>query len=506
MSEEARQFSAGEQPKEEAVEEVVEEAAEEVQAHLPVPASDPISRYMSTLQGRVEAFSDKFDKFADYIAPRNMDEDQAPENLARGPIVFGMLMLIAIFGVFGLWSAVAPIDSAAIAPGHISLDANKKTIDHLEGGIVEDIFVTEGELVKEGQVLVRLDDTAVKARQQLYKGQFIAAWASEARLIAERDNKEEIPFSEELLAAENDDPDVRANLDSQRRLFKTRRESLEGKLGVLTQKVKQYEEEIHGLEEQIRSADKQMRLLQEEIADVRFLLKKGNAPKTRLLALERRYAEIKGEKGNDQAMISRANQSINETKIQMYNLKTEMLNDVVAELKETQVKLSDLEEQMRAADNVVERVEIKAPIAGKVTGLAVHTKGGAIAPNEVLMDIVPTDDKLIVEARISPQDIDVVQVGLMARVRLLAYKMRFVPPVEGMVTIISADRFEDQRTGEAYFVARIEIDEEQLNKLDNVKLSPGMPAEVLMVTGSRSLFSYLMTPISASFNRAFREE
>ncbi|MCI5048846.1 MAG: HlyD family type I secretion periplasmic adaptor subunit [Rickettsiales bacterium] len=465
-----------------------------------------VDKVVSRFQEVVAKASNRIDEMADYVAPRNLEEEQAPENISRSAIVFGMVMFIAIFGIFGLWSVIAPIDSAAIASGKVSLDQNKKTIEHLEGGIIEEIMVVEGQNVEEGQPLVRLDDTASKARMELYRGKYIAALAAEARLKAERDGMDTIDFPQELLEKESDNTDVQTNLDSQRRLFATRREAISGKTDVLNQKIKQSEEEIKGLKEQITSADRQIKLLSEEIRDVKFLLKTGNAPKTRLLSLERRLAEIRGERGRDQALISRANQSINETKIEKFNLKTDMLNQVVADLKETQGELSDLEEQLRAAEDVTDRVLIKAPIAGQVTGLNVHTIGEVIAPNEELMSIVPFDDKLIVEAQIQPQDIDIVRTGLRARVRLLAYKVRNVPPVEGTVVTVSADRFEDERTGGSFFIARIEIDEEQLKKLDNVELSPGMPTEALIVTGSRSLFSYLMSPISDSFNRALREQ
>lgn len=465
-----------------------------------------VQRYVDGFQQRAEQWSDRCDAIANYIVPRNEEVEASPENLARSPIVFGMVMAIILFGIFGLWAVLAPIDSAAIAQGNVMPDSNRKTIDHLEGGIVSEILVKEGEVVEAGQVLVVLDDTAAKARRDLYRGQYVAALATEARLIAERDNAEEVQFPPELTEQVGDDVKVAANLDSQRRLFQSRRESLQGQTDVLQQQIKQSEEEINGLTEQITSSDRQLELLADEIKDVRFLLESGNAAKTRLLALQRRQAEIQGEKGERQAMIARAEQRINEAKIEMFNLKTRFLNEVVGELRDTQVTLSDLEEQLRAAEDVMKRIDIRAPIAGQITGLAVHTVGGVIAPGEPIMDIVPNDDRLIVEARVRPQDIDLVRPGLLARVRLLAFKVRDVPPVEGIVETVSADRFQDERTGESYFTARIEIDESQLEKLDNVELSSGMPTEVLIVTGSRSLFSYLISPIKDSFNRAFREQ
>lgn len=481
-----------------------EEASQQQVPALP----EHVDRYVKGFQSLVDRTIHRMDAVVDYVAPRNTQEELSPENLARGPIVFGLVMMIVVLGIFGLWAIIAPIDSAAIAPGKIVVDTNKKVIDHLEGGIVESIQVTEGMSVKEGQVLITLDNTAALARLNLYKGQYIAAKATEARLIAERDNADEVSFAQDLLDKKGD-PLVDENLDSQTRLFKTRREALEGKTDVLTQKIKQYEEEINGLDQQIKSANSQLALLGQEIKDVRYLVGNQNAPKTRLLALERRAAEIKGEKGRNEAMISRAKQSINEGKIEKYNLKTEFLNQVVAELRDTQSKISDISEQLRAAEDVARRVEIKSPIAGEVTNLNVHTVGGVIAPNEPLMQIVPFDDKLIVEAKVRPEDIDVVRPGLSARVRLSAFKTRKVPMIEGIVTTVSADRIEDERTGQAYFNARITIDEDELDELkelDNVQISAGMPAEALIVTGSRTFLQYMVTPISDSFNRSFREQ
>lgn len=460
---------------------------------------------------RFQGFADKagslLDRTSHVLAPHEDGADEAlPENIARTPIMWGAFFVFLIFGIFMFWASLAPIDSAAIAKGEVTLDFNKKTIDHLEGGIVEKILVREGQIVEKGDPLIVLDDTAVKARRDLYYGQYIAARATEARLIAERDNLARVSFPEELLAKAKEDAKVASNIDAQRRLFKSRKESLQGKVEVLQQQIKQNQEEINGLRKQISSANQQLRLLGNEISDVQYLLRSGNAPKTRLLALQRRKAEIEGQRGERQALIARAEQRINEAKIEMYNLKTSFLNEVVQELKDTQVQISDLEEQLRAAEDVMRRVVIRAPITGQVTGLTVFTVGGVIAPGEPIMDIVPKDDKLVVEARIKPEDIDVVQVGLRARVRLLAYKVRSVPPVEGEVVTVSADRFQNEQTGEAYFLARIEIDDAQLDKLEGVELSPGMPAEVLVVTGARSLMAYLFSPITDSFNRAFREE
>ena len=274
----------------------------------------------------------------------------------------------------------------------------------------------------------------------------------------------------------------------------------------MNQKIAQSGDEIRGYREQVSAANSQIGLLGEEITVVQGLLAKGNALKPRLLALQRTQADMMGQRGQAQAMISRANQTINEAKIAILNQKNDYLNKANTELKDVQTQLSDLSEQGIAAGDVVRRIELKAPLAGTVTGLAVHTVGGVVQPGQVLMTLVPSDDKLVVEALINPTDIDVVQAGLKAQVRLTAFHIRSLRPVDGTVVNVSADRFDNERTGEAYFTARVEIPQSELKDLGDIKLTPGMPAEVLIVTGSRTMLSYLVRPIRESFGHAFHEQ
>lgn len=446
------------------------------------------------------------DRLAERLIPYDHANDATPEQRARPTILIGIGLMVFLFGFVGLWSAIVPLAAGAVAPGRVMVDSNSKTIQHLEGGIVKEILVKEGDAVKEGQILLRMDPTNAQARSDLIKNQLITARAAEARLIAERDDKPTITFPTELASVEASYPKLREILDTQRRLFSTRREALEGQVSVLNQKIAQSGEEIRGLREQVNAANAQIGLLNEEISVVRGLLAKGNALKPRLLALERSQAELLGQRGQAQAMISRANQTINEAKITIINTRTDYLNKVVAELKETQTNLSDLTEQGRSASYVAERIEIKAPITGTVTGLQVHTIGGVVQPGATLMSLVPTGEKLIVEARVSPQDIDVVHAGLEAQVRLTAFHMRYLRPVKGTVTTVSADRFDDERTGMGFYTARIEIPQSELVDLGNLKLTPGMPAETLIVTGQRTMLSYLVRPIRESFGHAFHEQ
>lgn len=439
-------------------------------------------------------------------APMLPQDAPSPDALAHRSISLGIVLSILLFGVFGMWAALWPLATGAVAPGKVVLDTNRKTIQHLEGGIVQEILVREGQLVKAGDILFKLDATTANARRDVQRSQYIATRASEARLIAERDGKESVTFPQELLALDGKDKEVTEQLDTQRRLFDTRKTNLREQMDALQQRVNQGSEEISGLRMQVSSAGEQLRLLNEEIAMVQSLVSSGNAVRSRLLALQRSAAQISGARGEATANIGRVNQQMSEARVMLANKKTEFNNQVVAELKDVQVQASNLSEQLRSAEAVAKRIDITAPLTGKVVGLNVHTVGGVIAPGEKLMDIVPTGDKVVVEAMVNPQDIDNVQEGLKARVRLSAYKQRRVRPVEGNVITVSADRFEDATTGRAYYTARVEVPAEELASLKNVELTPGMPAEVLIVTGSRTMLSYLLDPIRFGFGRAFREE
>lgn len=455
---------------------------------------------------RLRAATGWVDRISQWLVPSHHEDTPTPETMARPMLVRGMWLVVVVFGGILIWAAIMPLATGAVAPGKLVVDSNRKDIQHLEGGIVKDILVKEGARVKEGDVLVRLDPTTADARQGLIYGQWFAAKATEARLIAERDNASSITFPPDLLEKSLQDKDIETAIDSQERLFDSRRNAVEGQINVLDQKIAQSAEEINGLRQQIASAASQISLLNEEIEVVRGLLATGNAVRPRLLALERQAAAMIGQRGQAQAMVSRVNQTINEAKIEKINLRNDFLNKVVAELKETQVQLGTLNEQQRASDDVARRIEITSPISGQVTGLRVFTKGGVIKPGDTIMSIVPIGELLTVEARISPFDIDIVHQGLEAQVRFTGLSTRKFHPVTGTVVTISADRFDDQQTGEAFYVARIEIPKKELDYLQDVTLTPGMPVETLIVTGSRTMLSYLFRPINDSFSRAFRQE
>jgi HlyD family type I secretion membrane fusion protein len=447
----------------------------------------------------------KMDDFYHFMTDTEYETDNAALDTARGPIRMGMYAFLFVFVFLLGWGALAPIDSAAIATGSVVLDANRKTIQHLEGGIIAEILVREGDTVEKGQPLLRLSETNARARQEILTNQRRAAIANEARLVAERDGKDFIEFPKELLVNQ-DNPDTKELLEGQVQLFDSRRKAVTGQVNIIAQRVNQLKDEIDGLKAQERGTSEQMALIEEEVKTVAKLVEKGQGLKPRLLALKREASSLKGKRGEYLSLIARAEQSIGENKLQSFNVKNESQREVVDSLRQLQEKVADVTERLRASQDILERIIIAAPQAGVVTDLRFHTIGGVIPPGQKILDIIPQDDKLVVEAQVDPRDIDIVHPGLSARVRLSAYKVRFVPPLQGIVHHVSPDKFIDQATGRSFYVARILVDQRQLEELENVELYPGMPADVLIVTGERTFLSYLFDPITGSFNKAFREQ
>lgn len=446
-----------------------------------------------------------FDKVVAFLIPPPKDELGSPEEEARSAILFAFWMVVLVFGVFGLWSVLAPLDSAAIAPGKVVVDSNRKTISHYEGGIVEEILVSNGMVVEKDAPLLRLREVQAKTQVDLLKTQLLNNRAIEARLVAERDGKDEIVFPPELLNKENV-PEMKELLQTQRSIFTSRTEGIHGKMDILQTRITKHEQEIQGFEMQEKAMTDQIAFLQDEIKVVEELLSTGNAARPRLLALKRQASELFGRRGEYMSLKAKAHESISETKLSMVNMQSEYMNSVLQELRESRQAIAEAQEKMTASSDVLNRVVIRAPERGIVNDLQIHTVDGVVQPGAKIMDIVPLDDKLIVEARVSPLDIDVVRVELPARVRLTAFKSRQAPPLEGKVVFVSADQFSDERTGQSYFMARIEIAAKELAGMQQIKLYPGMPADTLIVTGERSMLAYLTEPITDSFNHAFRQQ
>lgn len=429
----------------------------------------------------------------------------AGARMGVAPVLLGGAAIIALFFIaLGGWAAWAPLKSAALAPGVVAVESNRKTIKHLEGGIVADIQVRDGDVVKAGQILLRLDETQARVTLDRLRGRAAAARALEARLVAERDGTDEVAFPASL----TDDGNGRANaktLAGQLKIFATRKESIAAQESILEQQAAQLGEEIAGLRGLIAAENTQIELIHSEIGDVQTLVTKGLAKRSRLLALQRRRAEIEGARSRNIAGVARAKQQITETRLRVSELKTQQLNQVVEELRATQTELFDLDERIRSAEDVLRRTHITAPLDGTIVGLQIHTPGGVIGPGEALMDLVPSGAGMIIESQVDPNDIDIVHAGLPAQVRLTAFNQRNLSPIEGKVLTVSADRLTDERTGVPYFLARVVLVEDLSQDLA-VALYPGMQAEVMIVTGERTVLDYIFKPLSRSLGRAFRED
>ncbi len=423
----------------------------------------------------------------------------------RMTVIAGLLVVAVFVGGLTAWSSIAPLASAAIAPGVVGVESQRKTVQHLEGGIVSHILVVESDVVSAGQELIRLDQTRAEASLERLVTRYRAALAREARLKAERDGLDAVAFTEKLDRA-RELTDVQEMMRGERSIFAARRDALRGQANVLEQRIAQLTEEIVGLEGQIRAETIQLGLVQQEIAGLEALVRKKLSGKQRLLELKREQAEIDGSRSRHVSTIARVKQNIAEERVKILELTTSRINEVVEALREVQTLVFDLEERMRAEEDVLSRTVIRAPLAGTVVNLQIHTVGGVIRPGDALLEIVPADERLIVEADVKPEDIDAVRVGLKAQVVLTAFDRRNVPPFEGTVIAVSADRLVDPQTGVAYFRARVELPEEVAPAHIGLEITPGMQAEVLIVTGERTTLDYLLRPLERGIQRSLRED
>ena len=416
----------------------------------------------------------------------------------------------AVVGVFvigfGFWATYAPLESAAIAGGTIEAESSRKTIQHLEGGIIGRILVKDGDEVTAGQPLIGLDNTRARATAHVLQAQLWEARALEARLLAERDGRDAIQFPLALTSAADRNPALAEVMAGQIRIFDTHHKLQSSRIGVIQQRKAQTKEEIAALRFQAQAAAKRAAIIKKEMATVASMVAKGLQTRSRLLQLEREQAEIDGRSGDTLAQVSRARQAIGESDAMILQMRSDQDNKSAEMLRDVQAQIYQLIERIQSAREVLGRTIVRAPEAGTITDLRIHTLGGVVVAGEPLMDLVPRRDRLIVLAQVKPEDIDLVRAGLQARVRLLAYKHRRVPPVDGVLTYVSADRQIDKETARAYYIARVRISETSLHELPEVQIMPGMPAEVLIRTGQFTVAHYMLRPLLESFNRAFRED
>jgi HlyD family secretion protein len=422
----------------------------------------------------------------------------------EGELRTGLRALLVVGGVAGGWMTLVPLSGAVVVPGNLVVQSNVKTIQHPTGGVVAQIPVHNGMRVNAGDLLLRLDSTQAQASLQVVSKQLDEVRAKGARLVAERDGLPRPAIPPEM-SARLEDNSVKTLLASEASLFRARVTARESQRELLKSKVSQLGDEIVGLEAQVASKAKQLELITGELTGVQELFDKRLVPIARLTALQRENARIEGERGQLISTIAETKSKIDEAKLQMVRLDQDVRTEVVKELGEVQGKEAELSERSIAARDILERIEMRAPTSGVIDKLTAHTIGGVIRAGDAVMEVVPDSDDLQIEARLQPNDIDQVRKGQQAFVRFSAFNQRVTPQLIGQVSYVSADTARDQQTGAFYFTVRIMLPEEERRLLAGLQLVSGMPAEVFMQTGSRTMLSYLFKPILDQFQRAFVE-
>jgi HlyD family type I secretion membrane fusion protein len=424
--------------------------------------------------------------------------------VVRGPKLAGYGAILVFFGGFGAWATVASLASAAIAPGVVSPDGSRKTIEHLEGGIVREIHVREGDQVEAGQVLVSLEDIRARAGFEELRERFVHLVTTEARLLAEQAGADRVASPQALAGFAP--AVVEPALTAQRRLFASRRATLAGREQILGQRILQLEAEIDGLRQVIAAQNEQLGLIGQEIEGVQSLYEKGLSRLPKLLELKRARADVRASRATNRARIARHQQEIGETRLQLLTMREELQEQVAEELSLVRTDLAAVRTQLPSREDALTRTVVTAPLAGTVMNVRVTTTTGVIEPGEPLLDLVPQDGRLVIDAKVRPTDMDTVRAGQAARVLFPAYGQRNLPQIFGRLRSVSADRFTDQRTGEAYFLAKVEVEPAELERLaPEIELSPGMPTDVMILTGERTLLDYLVRPLVESVTKSFRE-
>jgi HlyD family secretion protein len=433
-----------------------------------------------------------------------LDHPDTREAIRRYTIA-GVAVVIFLTGGVGVWAGTMHIAGALIAPGTIVVDSNVKKVQHPTGGVVGEVRVHDGDHVKAGDLLVRLDDTVTRANLAIVTKGLTEFEARKARLAAERDRADTIKFPDDLLQRETD-PDVAQVLAAERKLFDLRRAARAGQKAQLRERIDQLGKEINGFTSQQVSKEKEVKLIERELEGVHDLFQKNLVPMTRVTALERDATRLDGERGQLVASTAQAKGKVAELNLQIIQVDEDASSEVAKEMREVEGKIGEFVERKIAAADQLKRTDIRAPQAGTVFQSTVHTVGGVIPAGDPMMMIVPDAENLAVEARVNPQDIDKVQVTQPAVLRFSAFDTRTTPEIFGKVTRVSADTTLDQRTGQSYYTIRIALEREQMERLGNVRLVPGMPVDAFVQTGERTVIAYLMKPLSDQIVKAFREK
>jgi HlyD family secretion protein len=424
----------------------------------------------------------------------------------RHPARFGYLVIFLTFGVGAGWAAIAKVNSAVMAPAFVSVETNSKVVEHLEGGIIGQIMVTENQHVTQGQVLLRLSDVQAKSMLATVRNEFVAARVQEARLIAQRDQKTEIELPLDIQAHMGDDQVVMHAVADQRAAFDDQQRYLQGQIGVLESHIEGLKTEIHGLINEQASAEKQVGYIEQELVGLRQLLANHLAPLPRVLETERERTRLEGIIGRSVADQAKAQNSIGETELDIQNLRHKLQGETADGIVDIRRRIAELSEKMAVSGDVMSRIEIRSPVSGEVQGLKVYSVGQVIRAGEPLLEVVPADERFVVRAQFAPADIDRVHRASEVEVRFPSFHSRTTPVILGTLESVSADRMNDDGTHQPYYLGLVSVEKLEIPKELRERLRSGMPAEVVATLGERSVLSYLVSPLMEFWQKSLREE
>ncbi len=476
------------------------------------PKGQPLARIQPVKQAVIASAGPAAPGSVDAPPPPPPPPAKAPDKAelarrwpVRGAVFMGLLGVFLLFGGFGAWAMFTRIAGAVVAPGQVEVEQHRQIVQHPDGGVIEEIQVSEGDTVEAGQTLIRLDGTLLQTELAIVEGQYFEILARRGRLEAERADAEAVDFSAELTEAATADPELAQMMDGQRSLFEARRDTIRQSLQQLDKQSEQVTQQISGIDAQSGALTQQREFIQQELTDQRSLLEKGLAQAPRVLALEREAARLDGQLGEMQAMRAQAETRQTEIGIEQLRLTAERREGAETELRDLGYRQLELAERRRALTEQISRLDIRAPVSGIVHQLQFTTPRSVIRPADPVLYIIPQDRPLIIGARIATINVDEVRPGQQVMLRFSSFSSRTTPEIDGQLLRVSADALVDEATQVPYYRAEVTILPDELAKLDGLALIPGMPVEVYIQTGERSPMTYLMKPLTDYFNRAFRE-
>lgn len=417
----------------------------------------------------------------------------------------GLTLIVVTFGILGLWAALAPLGSAVSGHGVVSTDSSRQTVQHLEGGIIRTILVREGDVVKEGQVLFELDPVQAKATLDIARNELFSFASKAARLEAERDHRSSVDFPPEV-TSQAQDPVVARAMSDEMRQFSERRSTLQGQDDILKSRIAQYQTQIEGIDLERKSMVEQIGYLSDEIGGLSDLYKQDLVPKSRLLSLERDRAQLQGQEGHAIAERSQTQKAIGEAELQERQLRQQFDQDVSKELGEVQTQLGDIRQKYAVAQDTARRIDVPAPMGGTIQNLRFTTVGAVVRPGEPLVDIAPDQGAMIIKAQFSPNDVDSVHAGQTVEIRFTTFHQRNIPVIQGVIHTVSQDRLVDEATHQPYYLAIVRLQDAKMPTMLRDRIRAGLPAEIIVPTGSRTALQYLLQPLSNAMQKTMREQ